>query len=193
MATALRMGLLTTLLAANGCATAPLVRWLDPAEMVPHGSAPGARHRLLASHADGSKDYALILASGDEVASALAEFARSESVTAARFTAIGAVRDPEVGWFDASQKKYKAMRLAGEQCEVVSLVGDVGLNAKGAPVVHTHVVLGRTDGSTFGGHFIGATTSPTLEMFVTTFAHPLRKKVDGSTDLQLFDLASPEP
>jgi uncharacterized protein len=200
MPTRLRLLVVSMLLASSGCAsspaheaTAPTVRWLRPAEVVPHGSAPGARHRLLGSHEDGSKEYALILASGDEVWPALADFARAENVTAARFTAIGAVRDPEFGWFDPAQHKYKAMRLRDEQGEVLSLVGDIGLNPKGEPVVHTHVVFGRTDGGTFGGHLIGATTSPTLEVFITTFAQRLDKKANAQTGLQLFDLSPPAP
>jgi hypothetical protein len=92
-------------LASSGCAPAQApsdlagvsVCWLPPAEVVPHGTAPGAKSRLLATHPDGSKDYALVLANGDEVWSALTAFAVSEKVTAARFTAIGAVHDPEVG------------------------------------------------------------------------------------------------
>jgi predicted DNA-binding protein with PD1-like motif len=185
---------------SNGCAPAtlpaalpgPSLRWLKPAEVVPHGAAPGAQHRQLASHEDGAKDYALILRDGDEVWSALVAFAQAEKVTSARFTAIGAVRDPEVGWFDPAKKQYKAMALEGAQGEVLALVGDIGLNAKGDPVVHAHLVFGRADGSTFGGHLMHATTSPTLEVFVTTFPSRLEKKVDPQTDLTLFDLAAPE-
>lgn len=86
------------------------VRYVPPSEAVPHGSAPGARHRLLASSPDGAKSYVLILQKGDEVASALSSFATAEGVVAAHFTAIGAVRDAEVAWFGLDRKEYKAMR-----------------------------------------------------------------------------------
>jgi predicted DNA-binding protein with PD1-like motif len=199
----MRTGILSLIVVAltgsAGCAAqrspvndgaAPAVRWLQPSEMKPTGRAPGAQHRLLASHEDGSQQYALILRPGDEVLTALTDFAKSESVTAASFTAIGAVRDPEVSWFDPSRKEYKGMKLS-EQVEVLSLVGDVGLDVDGKPVVHAHAVLGRSTGDTFGGHLIGATVSPTLEVFVNVYPHPLTKKLHGETGLQLFDLSAP--
>jgi predicted DNA-binding protein with PD1-like motif len=187
------------LLTGGACATArptarvdaPAVRWLQPSEMGPTGTAPGARHRLVASHQDGSMSYALVLARGDEVATALADFAHDEGVFAASFTAIGAVSDPEVAWFDPTRKQYQALRLA-EQMEVLSLVGDIGVGQDGRPLVHAHLVLGRHDGSAFGGHLISAIASPTLEVFVTTYPHRLDKRPDPNTGLQLFDLSAPE-
>jgi predicted DNA-binding protein with PD1-like motif len=168
--------------------------------MAPNGTAPGAHHRLLAVREDGSKDYALVLARGDEIATALGDFARAEKVVAARFSAIGAVQDPEVAWFDPVAKRYKAMAFAPNvgagadghaQLEVLALTGDIGVGPSGQPLVHAHVVLGGADGSTVGGHLVGATTSPTLEVFVTTWPKPLAKKPHLETELLLFDLGAP--
>jgi predicted DNA-binding protein with PD1-like motif len=164
----------------------PVVRWVTPAEAVPHGQAPGATHRLLSTQADGSKTFVLILARGDEVLSALAAFAHDVKVVNASFVAIGAVRDPEVGWFDVTRKEYKAMSLA-EQMEVLSLAGDIALAESGQPFVHAHVVLGRSDGSAWGGHLLRATVSPTLEVYVTTYPQPLYRRLDSETRLQLID------
>jgi len=168
----------------------PAVRYLSRVESQPHAAAPGAQHRLLATRADGAKEYALVLARGDEVMSGLSEFARAEQVTAASFTAIGAVRDPEVGWFDFEKQRYKAMRRDG-QFEVLSLVGDIGQNAEGAATVHAHASLGGESGRAFGGHLIAATVSPTLEVFVTTYGAPLNKRRDPSNDVELFQLSTP--
>jgi predicted DNA-binding protein with PD1-like motif len=57
--------------------------------------------------------------------------------------------------------------------------------------VHAHLVFGRSDGHTIGGHLIHAITSPTLEVFVTTFPERLGKKPDPQSGLQLFDLDAP--
>ena len=83
--------------------SAPAVRWLKPSETAPHGAAPGAETRLLATHSDGTKTYALVLAQGDQVQAAIAAFANDHHVVDAHFSAIGAVRDPEVAWFDESR------------------------------------------------------------------------------------------
>ncbi len=188
----MRVVALLVLAAATACAQHhdPMVRYLSRAELKPTGAAPGAQHRLLATRGDGSKEYALVLARGDEVMTALSDFARAERVTAASFTAIGAVRDAEVGWFDFAKQQYKAMRL-DEQLEVLSLIGDIGVGAEGKTVVHAHVTLGRESGRAFGGHLVGAVVSPTLEVFVTSYPQPLKKKLDSRDDIELFQLSAP--
>ena len=165
---------------------APAVRWLKPSETGPHGAAPGAKARLVATQSDGTKTYVLVLSQGDPVQAAIAAFANEHHIVDAHFSAIGAVRDPEVAWFDESRKQYKAMALR-EQMEVLTLSGDVTVGVDGQPVVHTHLVLGRSDGEAWGGHLVEATASPTLELYVTAYAEPLHKRLDPATNLQLID------
>lgn len=152
----------------------PATRWLAPNEIGPHGSAPGAKHRLLGEDA-GAKHYVLVLATGDEVQTALHDFAVAEKVTDAHFVAIGGVKDPEAAWFDLAQGKYKAMTLA-EQVEVLTLSGDIALGADGDPTIHAHAIFGRADGVAWGGHLIAATVSPTLEVFVDAYPAELHKQ-----------------
>jgi predicted DNA-binding protein with PD1-like motif len=91
-----------------------------------------------------------------------------------------------VGWFDPERKQYKAMSLP-EQMEVLTLAGDIALGENRRPAVHAHVVLGRSDGSAWGGHLLRAIASPTLELYVTTYPQPLHKRLDPETGLQLID------
>jgi predicted DNA-binding protein with PD1-like motif len=128
---------------------APVARWLKPSETAPHGRVPGARVRLLSTQSDGTKTYVLVLSEGDQVQAAIAAFASDNHVVDAHFSAIGAVRDPEVAWFDESRKEYKAVSLR-EQMEALTLSGDITLGIDGRPIVHTHVVLGRSDGGGLG-------------------------------------------
>ncbi len=164
----------------------PVVRWLKPSEMASQGRAPGAKVRLLMTQSDGVRTYALVLSQGDQVQAAIAAFAKDHHVVDAHFSAIGAVRDPEVAWFDESRKQFKAMSLH-EQMEVLTLSGDIVLGVDGQPTVHTHLVLARSDGDAWGGHLIEATASPTIELYVTTYPEPLYKRLDPATDLQLID------
>jgi predicted DNA-binding protein with PD1-like motif len=166
--------------------SAPVVRWLKPSETAQHGRAPGAKVRLLSTQSDGTKTYVLVLSRGDQVQAAITAFASDYHIVGAHFSAIGAVHDPEVAWFDESREEFKAMSLH-EQMEVLTLSGDITLGVDGQPVVHTHVVLGRSDGEAWGGHLIEATTSPTLELFATSYPEPLRKRPDPATDLLLID------
>src|SRR4051812_37305238 len=188
----MRAQLLGWLILVSACSRHhdPSVRYVSSVQLKPNGAAPGAQHRLLATRPDGTQEYALVLARGDEVMTALSDFARAKRVTAATFTALGAVRNAEVGWFDFSKEQYKAMRF-DEQLEVLSLVGDIGLAEDGKPTVHAHCGLGRESGRALGGHLITATVSPTLELFVTSYPQALRKQRSHKDDIELFELSKP--
>jgi predicted DNA-binding protein with PD1-like motif len=140
------------------------------------------KSKLIHEH-HGEKTYALIFETGDEAMAGLIEFARQNSLGGARFTAIGAFRDVTLGYFDWESKQYKHIPV-GEQVEVLSLIGDVALE-DGEPKVHAHVVVGRSDGSTRGGHLIEARVRPTLEVILTESPAHLRKYHDPESGLAL--------
>jgi predicted DNA-binding protein with PD1-like motif len=137
----------------------------------------------LINDANGEKTFALIFDSGDEAMSGLVEFARANALGAGRFTAIGAFRDVTLGYFDWESKKYQKIPVR-EQVEVLSLIGDVALK-DGKPTVHAHVVVGRSDGSTRGGHLIEGHVRPTLEVILTESPAHLRKEIDEASGLAL--------
>jgi uncharacterized protein len=94
----------------------------------------------------------------------------------ASITAIGAFSAAQVGWFDLAAKKYKPIDVR-EQCEVLSLIGDIARGDDGKASLHLHAVVGLQDGSVRGGHFLSGVVSPTLEIVITeTAAHMRRKK-----------------
>jgi predicted DNA-binding protein with PD1-like motif len=74
-----------------------------------------------------------------------------------------------------------------EQVEVLILAGDVALK-DGEPQVHAHVVLGRSDGSTCGGHLLEAHVWPTLEVILEESPTHLKRRFDKETRLALIDL-----
>lgn len=132
----------------------------------------------------GEKSFALIFDTDDEVASGLADFARRERLTAAHFTAIGAFRDVVLGYFDWQKKEYVKIPLR-EQVEVLSLVGDIALAEGGGTNVHAHVVVGRSDGSTRGGHLLEAHVRPTLEVILVESPSHLQRRHDAESGLAL--------
>ena len=57
--------------------------------------------------------------------------------------------------FNPETKKYQTCVDLQEQLELLSIIGDVAQH-DGKPVVHAHVVVGRSDGTTAGGHLLEA-------------------------------------
>ena len=134
----------------------------------------------------GEKTFALVFDTGDEVVSEITNFARENALDAATLTAIGAFSSATLGYFDLVRKEYEKIPVE-EQVEVLSLIGDIALN-EGEPELHAHVVLGRRDGATRGGHLLEAHVRPTLEVVLTESPDHLKKRTDEETGLALIDL-----
>ena len=134
-------------------------------------------------HEQEEKTFALVFDPGDEVMGELTNFAKENGLDAAHFTAIGAFSDATLGYFDMEKKEYKEIPV-DEQVEVLSLVGDIAL-FEGEPKLHAHAVLGRSDGTTRGGHLLEAHVQPTLEVIITESPEHLRRETDEETGLPL--------
>ncbi|HTJ25010.1 MAG TPA: PPC domain-containing DNA-binding protein [Candidatus Limnocylindria bacterium] len=132
------------------------------------------QYRKIADEA-GLVTYALIFDEGDEAFAELGRFARETGVNGASLSGVGAGSKAVVGWFDFDRKQYDRIPIA-EQVEVLSLLGDVATTEDGKPQVHAHVVLGRRDGTTRGGHLLELHVKPTLEVIVTETPTHLRKR-----------------
>ena len=132
------------------------------------------------------KSYAVVFETGDDVPSGLLEFAKQQDLSASHFTAIGAFSRVTLGYFELAKKEYKHIPLE-EQVEVLSLVGNIALR-DGEQALHAHVVVGRFDGTTRGGHLIAAQVRPTLEVMLTETSAQLHREVDPATGLPLLDL-----
>lgn len=160
--------------------------YVSPSEAVPRGKAPNMKVELL-NPGERTKQYAVIFYQGDEAFSGLLEFAEKYHVTSAHFTAIGAINGATLGYFDPARKMYKKIAIDGQH-EVIGMSGDIALY-KGNPVVHTHMVVGNSDGTTRGGHVLEVYVSPTLEVMVTADPVTMQKRFDPATDLTLIDPA----
>ena len=141
----------------------------------------------LIHEADGQRTYAIVLDAGEEVMGSLRAFAGQERLTAAQITAIGALSDAKLQYFDWESKEYLPIPVR-EQVEVASLVGDVALSPEGKPAIHAHIVLGRRDGSAVAGHLAEAHVRPTLEIILTESPAHLHKRHDPRSGLALIDL-----
>jgi predicted DNA-binding protein with PD1-like motif len=148
--------------------------------------ASGMKSKLV-SDQPGAQVYVVILDSGEEAFAALTKFADQAGLAAASLTAIGAFEKATVGWFDFASKSYRKIEV-GEQCEVLSALGDVAVGDDGMASLHVHIVLGLSDGSTRGGHLLAGTVRPTLEVVVTETPSKLRRKKRADLGIALIDV-----
>ncbi len=129
------------------------------------------------------KTYAIVFEKGDEVVGGLLSFAREKKVQASHFTAIGALSDVTLGYFNWAKKGFQKISIQ-EQVEVLSLVGNIVFD-NGDPKLHAHVVIGKSDGTAHGGHLVEGHVRPILEVILVESPSHLHRKVDKETGLAL--------
>jgi predicted DNA-binding protein with PD1-like motif len=134
----------------------------------------------------GERTFVVVFDKDDEVVEELTRFATRERLRASHLTAIGALRDVTLGYFDPAAREYRRIPVP-EQVEVLSLLGVVTLDGE-KPKVHAHIVVGRADGSAWGGHLLEGHVWPTLEVVVEELPRHLQRRTDPETGLALIDL-----
>jgi predicted DNA-binding protein with PD1-like motif len=118
----------------------------------------------------------------------LLSVAKEHKLGGSHFTAIGALREGTLGYFDWEKKDYLQIPV-NEQVEVLTLAGDISLK-DGQPKVHAHLVLGRRDGSTLGGHLLKGIVRPTLEVVIVESPRHMVRTHDVESGLALINLSA---
>lgn len=130
------------------------------------------------------RTWALVFDPGDEVVEGLERFAREHALAGSHLTAIGALRDVVLGFWDPDRRTYEETSI-DEQVEVLSLVGNIARSPDGAPKLHAHIVVSGRDGAARGGHLLAAHVHPTLEAVITEEPRRLQRRHDRRTGLAL--------
>jgi hypothetical protein len=123
---------------------------------------------------------------GDDVLDRLSQLARVNGITAASFTALGAVEKACVG-FLAENDEYSTVSYDGP-LEVLSCVGNVSLK-EGEPFIHAHIAIADKEGNAYGGHLMpGCIVSATFEVTLLVYeGMNLVRKLDSERKLFLLD------
>jgi uncharacterized protein len=137
----------------------------------------------------GERTFVVIFDKDDEARGGLLAFAKENNAAGSQFTAIGGFKRAVLGYFDRDKKTYTKIPI-DEQVEVLSCIGDIATKPDGSPEVHAHVVVGRADGTTRGGHLLEGHVWPTLEVIIRDAPEHLRRVHDPDTGLALIDPAA---
>jgi predicted DNA-binding protein with PD1-like motif len=134
--------------------------YIRPAPITATGQAPKMKGEPLSI----ARTFKVTFSQGDDLLSGLTELAVMNHIASAQITGLGGFITATLGWADLAKGAFKQTAI-DEKCEVVSLLGNISLR-DGKPYVHIHVVVSFPDGSTKGGHLVGAHISPIAEIFV---------------------------
>lgn len=141
-------------------------------------------HYRLLEESDGVRTYVLTLDAGEEVVSNIIRFANEEDCGSCAVSGIGAFSYTKLGYFNPATSDFRE-NVVDEQCELLSFIGNIVDDEDGNPKLHAHVVLGRSDATTRGGHLVEATVRPTLELVIVEHPTHLQRKHDPVTGLVL--------
>jgi hypothetical protein len=108
-----------------------------------------------------------------------------EDIRIGKVTAIGAVTNAIIGYFDQNKKEYIKIELNGGY-EILSCIGNVSVR-EGKPFVHAHITLSDKEGKVFGGHLMPGTKVFACEVIIDEYTgEDLVRERDKDVDLFLW-------
>jgi predicted DNA-binding protein with PD1-like motif len=140
-------------------------------------------HRLL-DERDGRRTYAVVLEAGEPAMHSLLDLATELDLVGSSLVGIGGFQHVRLGYFNPEKSEFRE-NVVDEQVEVLSFQGNIAEDSEGKPKLHVHVVLGRQDATTRGGHLVEGLVRPTLEVIVTESPEHLHRLHDEATGLVL--------
>ncbi|WP_247003580.1 PPC domain-containing DNA-binding protein [Halosolutus gelatinilyticus] len=143
-------------------------------------------------------EYVARLETGADWRAEIESLANEVEADAAWFTALGAVQDAELWFYDQDDCEYYPIEF-DEPLEVASCVGNVSwLNSEEQSssssrtqsddddrFAHTHAVLSDDAGTTYAGHLNEATVWAG-EVYMRVFEEGLEREYDETTELDLW-------
>src|ERR1700753_657439 len=145
-------------------------------------------HKKLVSRPGEARMWCVVLEKGEKVKEQMLALVKQEGIENASCAALGAFEKATIAYFDWEKKTYQNIPV-DEQVEVITLTGDIVPDDKGDASLHAHTVLGRSDGSTRGGHLIEGHVRPTLEITVTELPAHLKRHKHPELGLALIEPA----
>ncbi len=128
-------------------------------------------------------EYVARLETGADWRAEIESLADAVEADAGWFTALGAVQDAELWFYDQDACEYYPIEF-DEPLEVAACVGNVSW-LDDERFAHTHAVLSDDEGRTYAGHLNEATVWAG-EVHLRVFAEPLEREYDETTELDLW-------
>ncbi len=125
--------------------------------------------------------WVVVLSRGEKVKDSLDAWAKGAGVFGGAVTAIGAVENPTLAYYDLEKKEYLKRTFSGDY-ELVGLSGNFSETG-----LHAHAVISGPDFAAYGGHLVEATVSITCEVFVVP-TDAIGRRMDPKSGLKHMQL-----
>jgi hypothetical protein len=128
----------------------------------------------------------MTLAKGDNINKTFESFAEVKGIGCAWLNGIGALENPEIGYYSLEDKAYHRKTFKGEY-ELTSLIGNITLK-EGKPFSHTHITFSDTEFRVFGGHLFNANITAAGEFIMQFGSDEINREMNAEIGLPLWCL-----
>jgi len=128
----------------------------------------------------------MTLAKGDSINKTFETFAEVKGVGCAWLNGIGALENPEIGYYSLEDKTYHRKLFKGEY-ELTSLIGNITMK-EGKPFSHTHITFSDTEYRVFGGHLFDADITAAGEFIMQFGSEKITREMNPGIGLTLWCL-----
>jgi predicted DNA-binding protein with PD1-like motif len=123
---------------------------------------------------------------GDEVIGVLTKFAAEHNIHSGSIIGIGALLDPELGYYDIHTKSYTRKKFSGD-FELVGLSGNFA-KIGDTTIMHCHAAFSDAEFRVIGGHLFSAGVAVTGEFYIRPGGITVERAPDAITGLNLMNL-----
>jgi predicted DNA-binding protein with PD1-like motif len=132
-----------------------------------------------------ARAYLFRIYKGDELLAAVQDFCHENQIKCGTISAIGAIKDLTVGFYDQKKKKYIKQTYQGH-FEILNLTGNISI-MDSHPMAHIHITVADEKNRAFGGHLMAGTKVFACEVFVQELVGTAKtRKTDKKTGLPLW-------
>ena len=128
----------------------------------------------------------MTLAKGDNINQTFESIAETLDIGCAWLNGIGALENPEIGYYSLEDKTYHRKLFKGEY-ELTSLIGNITIK-EGKPFSHTHITFSDTDYKVFGGHLFDAKITAAGEFIMQLGSENINREINLGIGLPLWCL-----
>lgn len=111
--------------------------------------------------------YFIRLDRGEKVNETLKKFCLDNNIACGKVSAVGALEDIELGYYDYHDDHYDRRQFEDEY-ELLSMEGNISI-LKEDTFVHLHVAISDSDYKVYGGHLFEGTVAVTVECWLEAF------------------------